>query len=234
MKTLFKTVTVVSIATLTAIGTTKLNINTYSGTTKKQENTSALNIYIPKESKIKVMATEAAAITSAERKIIADNMKVASDLETTNLLTPAQTKTKAGFYFTPASEIEVALEPVSAEDQKFNELIKFKPADIDVNEAVLNSVIAFVPSEIAVEEIVEPVSFEQLIKFSPSANDYDEIIEPASSFKELIKFKPSNVIISEIEEPVDFTEMIKFKPIVDENQLVVEPTDNCNSTLVTK
>ncbi|MCO4291790.1 hypothetical protein NF867_02815 [Solitalea sp. MAHUQ-68] len=240
MKTLVKTITVVSIATLTTLGTTKLNISTFSGNSEADEK--SLDIYFPSEENIPTRPQHLAEVTvhafSTSKLNALVEFKPSSIIEDVDVsdLTAIQ-ELDEKIKFVPSQQ-EVEFEPASTSDKSIEELIKFKPSatfDNESTETELNAFIKFVPSEIDVNSIIEPLSMEQMVKFTPSELSSESIVEPVSSLDQLIKFTPSAALVdSEIIEPVSIDELVKFQPSNLENELVEEPGTNCNTELVIK
>ncbi|MCO4291789.1 hypothetical protein NF867_02810 [Solitalea sp. MAHUQ-68] len=241
MKTLVKTITVVSIATLTTIGTTKLNINTFAGSTEANEK--ALDIYFPAEENTPTKTQQLAEVTVHAYSIEKLNALVEfkpsinedADVDVSDLTKIQGLDEKIKFI---PSQQEVEFEPSSITDKSIEELIKFTPSetfDNESSELELNALIKFVPSEMDLNSVVEPLSIEQMLKFTPSELSSESIIEPVSTLDQLIKFTPSIASRdSEIIEPVSIEELVKFQPSNWENELVEEPGTNSNTEMIIK
>ncbi|POY38517.1 hypothetical protein C3K47_03740 [Solitalea longa] len=237
MKTLVKTITVVSIATLTAVGTTKLNLNTYSGSEEKNSKTS-IDIYYPQEESLLNKTqylnevTVHAYSSTRMNSLVEFKPDLTLDVDVTALATAERLSKQ--IRFAPMQPV-VETEPIAAEEAYLAELIRFKPTEIEVSDLELNALIQFVPDEIDSNPITEPVSIDQLVKFTPSSLNNETIVEPISKLDELIKFTPCTALYeSEIIEPQSINDMVKFQPLNWENELVEEPVTDCNSELVIK
>lgn len=227
MKTLFKTVTVVSIATLTAVGTTQVNFSSRFSTNEKA-TTPTLDIYIP---------TEANAIVSNQQAVNYSDWD-----ETTNASTNVALANMVAF--TPSTDYSASLASLNesstvnaanlltsygvASTANVDELVRYSPEIAEVSEELfLEELITFEPSDISTENIIEPVSTDDLIKFSPSDYNNQSIVEPESSLDQLIKFEPA--LASDVVEPVNIDDMVKFKTADCEPTIIEEPISSpCN------
>ncbi|POY38516.1 hypothetical protein C3K47_03735 [Solitalea longa] len=237
MKTLAKTITVVSIATLTAVGTTKLDLNTYAGSAEKNNKTS-IDIYFPQEefllNKTQYLNEVTVHAYSSNRinSLIEFKPDLTLDVDVTALVT-AESLSKQ-IKFAPMQPV-VETEPVAGEEAYLTELIRFKPTENEVSDLELNALIQFVPDEIDSNPVTEPLSIDQLVKFTPSILNNETIVEPMSALDELIKFTPSTALYQgEIVEPQSISDLVKFQPSNWENELVEEPVTDCNTELVNK
>ena len=227
MKTLFKTVTVVSIATLTAVGTTQVNFSSRFSNNEKT-TTPTLDIYIP-----------------AEANAIVSNQLAVNYSDWDETTTASATMALANMVaFTPSTDFSASLASLNesstvnaanlltsygvASTANLDELIHYSPEAAEISEQLfLNDVITFEPSDISTENIIEPLSTDDLIKFSPAEFNNQNIVEPESSIDQLIKFEPA--LASDLIEPVNIDDMVKFKAADCESTVIEEPISSpCN------
>ncbi|MOA08242.1 hypothetical protein D3C78_1279930 [compost metagenome] len=223
MKTLFKTVTVVSIATLTAVGTTQVNFSSRFSTNEKT-TTPTLDIYIPTEANAMVGNQQAVTVNYIDWD------------ETTNA--SANTALANMVAFTPSADYSASLVSLNesstvnaanlltsygvASTASVDDLIRYTPEIAEISEQLfLNDLITFEPSDISTESIIEPVSTDDLIKFNPADYNNQSIVEPESSIDHLIKFEPA--LASDVVEPVNIDDMVKFKTTDCESTVIEEP-----------
>lgn len=221
MKALFKTVTVVSIATLTAVGTTQVNFSSRFSNTNEKTTTPTLDIYIPAEANVMVSNQQAANSDWDETTSASANVALANMVA----FTPSTDFSASLASLNESSTVNAANLLTSygvASTAGVDELIHYSPEVAEISEQLfLNDLITFDPSDILTESIIEPVSTDDLIKFSPAEFNNQSIIEPESSIDQLIKFEPA--LASDVAEPVNIDEMVKFRTNDCESTIIEEP-----------
>ncbi|MNS32893.1 hypothetical protein D3C72_649890 [compost metagenome] len=226
MKTLFKTVTVVSIATLTAVGTTQLNFSSRFNTTEKG-TTPTFDIIMPAEANVLASNQQASALNYTAVGLSTDLTNTVAfepssefSVSSLTLMDESSTLKASDLLISYGAENSVALD----------ELIRFEPEIVDVSDQLfLDEVISFKPStDVATENIAEPMDMDDLIKFNPAEVNHENIVEPESSINQLIKFEP--VLAAEVIEPVNIDELVKFKVSDCQTSIIEEPviSSPCN------
>ncbi|AFD05476.1 hypothetical protein [Solitalea canadensis] len=215
MKTLIKTITIVSIATLT---TANSHFN-FSSRFNSSENdtTSTIDIRFPAEEHIFV---------SNELTYHPTTGNTAGTLTELVKFIPTDHSSDIDFPVHEELQSEIIASTLlinDAAEQTIEELIHFTPLAIEFNEqSLIEDLISFKPATIEIENIVEPTSVEELIKFTPREISNEEIVEPLTDLDVLIKFIPSDPAMTEIEKPT-IEELVKFNLNEQVTTTIVEP-----------
>lgn len=216
MKTLIKTVTIVSIATLTTANSYFNFSSRFNSTT--EDATPTIDIYFPTEENVQAAEKSANLYTT--------NTKVSENLTELVKFNPM---VQSAALDLPTDESQKMINSTdilinAAAEKTVDQLIHFAPATIEFNEqSLIENLVSFKPSEVDFTTIVEPVSVEQLIKYNPEEYNSEDIIEPVTALDQLVKFSPSEEVVTIVEEPISIDELVKFNLDVQENTNIQEP-----------
>lgn len=217
MKTLIKTVTIVSIATLTTANSYFNFSSRFNSTT--QDATPIIDIYFPSEENIQ--AAEKSAYLNKET-----NAKVSGNLVELVKFNP---RVQSSSLDLPTDDSHKMINPTdilvnAAAEKTVDQLVHFSPSTLEFNEqSLIENMVSFKPSEIDFTTIEEPVSIDQLIKYNPEEYKSEDIIEPVIALDQLIRFSPSEEVVTSIEEPVTVEDLVKFNLNVQEHTTIEEP-----------
>ncbi|SMO79223.1 hypothetical protein [Solitalea koreensis] len=200
MKTFVKPLTVVAIATVLSVGSTKFDLSSLS--LSSSTNTKSNTTVSP---------------TGADEPIIAKKESKKIQYTIINKSISGSTKMNA---------TENLLDIIRFVAPENNAILVETPAETETVASLVKFVLPADDNNTSIAEPVETNYINDLVKFKVPEVSNDEIIEPKANneFSELVKFKVPASEKTSIEEPVQLEDLVKFKVQISDYVNLEQPT----------